>query len=130
MNKIKIIVFLSALRFSGVAQNGNTSETFTPDAVKHIEQECKYPGGQDALLKDISSHFIVPKKVRKDNLQGKIYLQITVDTLGFSKGKVLKGIRADVDSAAIDMVKTLKQFDPAKMDNKKIPTTLQIPLKI
>lgn len=115
---------------TGYSQDGKESVVYTPDSVKHINKTCLYPGGQDRLLKDIASNFIVPKQAKKDKIVGKIFLQIIVDTSGFVSGKVLKGLRPDLDSAAIDMTKKLKQFVPATMDNKNVPTTLNIPLKL
>mgnify|MGYP001552551826 CR=1 FL=1 len=122
-----LALFTSVITYS---QNGTTSIAYTPDSVKHIERMCLYPGGQDALMKDIANNFIMPKKAKKDKLQGKIFLKLTVDTLGFATGKILKGLRADVDSAAIDMTKKLKQFVPSAIDERKVPTTLTIPIAL
>jgi outer membrane biosynthesis protein TonB len=112
------------------SQDGTSSEVYTPDSVKHFERTCIYPGGQVALMKDIASNFVVPKQAIKDKVVGKIYLQIIVDTSGVANGKILKGLRADVDSAAIDMTRKLKLFVPAIMDERKVPMTLNVPLRL
>ena len=126
---ILTILFLGILT-KAYSQDGKPSIVYTPDSVKHINRTFIYPGGQDALLQDIANNFKVPKQAKKDNLQGKILLQITIDTLGNASGKILSGLREDVDNAAIEMTKKLKQSIPATIDDKKIPFTLTVPLRL
>lgn len=127
-NFIWTIAFINLYLF-GYSQDGKESIIYTTDSVKLINKTCIYPNGQEGLMKDISENFIIPKQARKDNLMGKIYLQITVDTGGYATGKIIKGLRPDVDSAAIEMTRKLKRFVPAKMGNRVVPTTLNVPLK-
>ena len=128
--KTYIAAFFLTLLTTCYSQDGKISYVYTPDSVRHKEQMCIYPGGQESLMRDIASNFVAPKQAKKDNLTGKIFLQIVVDTLGRTTGKILKGLRPDVDSAAIEMTKKLKPFIPAKIDERKVPTTLTVPLKL
>jgi hypothetical protein len=112
------------------SQDGKISIVYTPDSVKHINRTFLYPGGQEALLKDIENNFKMPKQARKDNLHGEILLQIRIDTLGKASGTILKGLREDVDKAAIDMTKKLKQSIPAQMDDLKVPFNVKVPIKL
>lgn len=123
------IIFFIILS-KGYCQNGEESFVYAANGDKIYSKNCLYPGGQDQLLKDIASNFILPRQAKKNKVEGKIFLQMIVDTSGFARGKILKGLRPDVDSAAIDMVKKLKQFAPALTDNKKVPATMNIPLKL
>lgn len=126
---ILTIIFICLLTLS-YAQDGKTNIEYTPDNKQHITRTCLYPGGKDSLMKDIAKNFSIPKQAVKDKIDGKVYLQIIVDTTGIASGKILKGLRADVDSAAIDMTKKLKRFVPATMDERKVPMTLNVPLKL
>lgn len=123
------IIFVCLLKIS-YSQDGITNIEYTPDSAKHITRTCLYPGGKASLMNDIAKNFSVPKQAIKDKIVGKIYLQIIVDTSGVATGKILKGLRPDIDSAAIDMARKLKQFVPARMDERKVPTTLNVPLNL
>lgn len=123
------IIFVCLLKIS-YSQDGTTNMEYTPDSVKIMTRTCLYPGGKVSLMKDIAKNFSVPKQAIKDKIEGKVYLQIIVDTSGVATGKILKGLRADIDSAAIDMTKKLKQFVPASMGERKVPMTLNVPLKL
>lgn len=126
---ILIIIFFGIMT-KGYSQDGKACIVYTPDSVKHINRTFFYPGGQDALLQDIANNFKVPKQAKKDNIQGEIILQITIDTLGNASGKILSGLREDVDNGAIEMTKKLKRSIPATMDDKKVPITLTVPLRL
>ncbi len=129
MKKYLTVLFLTLLS-AGYSQDGKISFAYSRDSIQHKEQMCIYPGGQESLMRDIANNFIVPGQAKKDNVTGKIFLQILIDTLGQANGKILKGLRPDVDSAAIEMTKKLKRFIPAKIDERKVPTTLTVPLKL
>lgn len=132
MTYIKVIltIMFFGIMTTGYSQDGGASIVYIPDSVEHVNRTFKYPGGQDALQKDIANNFKVPKQATKDNLKGEIVLQITIDTLGHASGTILSGLREDVDNAAIEMTKKLKQSIPATMDEKKVPFIVTVPLKL
>jgi TonB family protein len=116
---------------SAFSQDGREIKVYTPDSVLHINRMPLYPGGVEAFYKDINANFVLPKKVRKDKIHGKVILEFTVDTLGnIVEPVVASGLRDDVDIAALEMLKKLKKFSPATMDEKKVSMRLSLPIKI
>ncbi|ESU19821.1 hypothetical protein FEDK69T_30770 [Flavobacterium enshiense DK69] len=124
------LIIISFVFTKSYSQDGKIYEVTLPDGSKHIEQYFKYPGGKEALLKDLRDNFYIPKQAIKDKVSGQIILAITIDTTGIAKGKILKSLRPDVDSAAVQVVRKLKISEPAKQDNKKVPFTLSFPITI
>jgi TonB family protein len=128
--KISTFIFLLA-SFSFYAQDGHIDTLVGNDGRKYINKTFEYPGGLQALNKDVFTAFVFPKTASNDKIHGKILLEFTVDTLGrASYPKIVEGLRADVDSAAIKVCKKLKRFKPSTIDGKKVPQRMNIPLTL
>lgn len=125
---VAILFLLSSMFY---AQDGKIDTIIGNDGLKHINKTIQYPGGLQGLYKDIGANFILPAKAKKDNVHGNILLDITIDTLGrVISPKIVEGLRADVDSAVIQMSKKLKRFQPSLMDGKKVPQRMNIPMTL
>ena len=127
--KILILIFFG-ISSNSYSQDGIETEVNFPDGTKQTERTFKYPGGKDAFYKDIFNNFEIPKKVKKDKISGKILLKLTVDTLGVIKGEIFRGLRPDIDSAAVQMARKLKKVEPAKQGKKSVRAVFWLPLKI
>lgn len=111
------------------AQSGKESVALTPDSVKHVNRSCEYPGHMEGLLDDVQKKLVIPKAVKKDELHGKIFLRVTIDLDGKPVNPVVvKGVREDIDTAVVQVVKKLQRFEPATMDGKKVNTSILIPI--
>lgn len=111
------------------AQNGQESVAYTPDSIKHVNKCCEYPGKMDGLIADIQKKLVIPKSVKKDNLHGKVFLRVTIDTFGQPiQPTVVKGVRTDIDEAVVQMTRRLQKFEPAMMDGKRVSTSILIPV--
>ncbi len=125
---VVLFFFLSASFYS---QDGRIDTLIGNDGKKYVNRTIEYPGGLNGLYKDISANFVLPAKAKKDNVHGKILLEFTVDTLGkVISPKIIEGIRADVDSAAIHMCKKLKRFKPSLVEKRKVPQRMNIPMTL
>ena len=121
-------MFVSAATF---AQSGRVDTVYTPDNVMHINQAAYYPSGEEGLLRDVAYTYKFPKAARKEGVQGKILVQFTVDTLGRTPDPtIVKGVRADVDTAAIEMTRKLLRFEPATMDGRPVPMKINVPITL
>jgi hypothetical protein len=128
--EIYMYILLLGSIFTSYSQDGKESTFTLPGGSTHIEKAWEYPGGKDKFLQDIKDNFNPPNQVWKDNLHGKILLELSIDTTGIIKGKIIKGLRPDIDSAAIEMTRKLKRVQPGTQDLKKKPIKLSLPLNI
>ncbi|HVO75264.1 MAG TPA: energy transducer TonB [Ignavibacteriaceae bacterium] len=81
-------------------------------------------GGLESLYKTIN----YPDLAKKSGVQGKVYLLIYInETGGVDDVKVIKGIGAGCDEAAVDAVKKAS-FTPGKVNGAPVKTKLSLPV--
>jgi TonB family protein len=69
-----------------------------------------------------------PDSAVRDTLEGRVVVEVKIDangTVGFCR--VIRGVRRDLDSAAVDAVRDVK-FTPAVYRGKPVATTVMIPI--
>ena len=71
------------------------------------------------------SRGLYPEQARKDGLEGRVVLQLTVDETGrVSKAKVLQGAGHGFDEAAVKGALTALRFKPAKLGGQAVATEI------
>lgn len=89
-----------------------------------------FPGGDTALHGWIARTIHYPLSARRDAVEGMVVLRMEIDTSGWiTKATVIKGVRNDLDSAAISAVLQLPAFNPLYKRGKKIPGEIMLPIK-
>lgn len=95
-----------------------------------VEVPATYPGGPTALLKDLSENLVYPPIAQEQELQGTIVLRFVVDTEGnIGNVQVKKSLSKECDQAAINALKKLKRFVPAKQKGKTVPVYFTLPVR-
>jgi TonB family protein len=113
------------------AQNGQEIISFTRDSVRLVRKNCLYPGKMEGLLADIEKKMVLPRSAKSENIQGKVFLRLTVGPDGKVIGpSVLHGFRGDVDQAIIKACLKLRRFEPASMNGQKVTTSILVPINI
>ncbi|MBK8339852.1 MAG: energy transducer TonB [Flavobacteriales bacterium] len=131
MVKLLLLVLSIAACSDLFAQSGRVDTVYTPDKVMHINKSAYYPSGEEGLMRDVAYTYKFPKAARKEGVQGKIIVQFTVNEQGHATDpKILRGLRADVDTAAIEMTQKLLRFEPATMDGRPVPMKINVPLTL
>ena len=94
-----------------------------------VEKMPEYPGGDDELLQDINRSIKYPVDARDEGVTGRVFVQFIVDREGNVKDvKIAMGIRADIDSVAVQAIRNLKQWTPGEHDGKKVQVQFTIPI--
>ncbi|MFO7445555.1 MAG: energy transducer TonB [Ignavibacteriaceae bacterium] len=95
------------------------------DPYKPVADEMPEPvGGYEAIYKIIE----YPDIAKKAGVQGKVYLLAYINEKGgVDDVKVVKGLGAGCDEAAIDAVKKQK-FNPGKVQGQAVKVKLTIPI--
>ncbi len=89
----------------------------------------EYPGGIDALIKEIVQNIKYPQTAKEENIQGKVFVQFVVKKDGsVADVKVLEGIDKACDEEAVRVVKGLKQFKPGTKDGKTVAVQMVLPI--
>ena len=118
MNMVKLlpITFLLLLAFTTISYS--QEDPYLPFA-----QVMPAPvGGLEAIYKNIA----YPEIARKAGIEGKVYVLIYVNEKGgVDDVKILKGIGAGCNEAAVDGIKAVK-FSPGKNNGAPVKTKLSM----
>lgn len=95
-----------------------------------IDEEATYPGGESGLLKDISTNLKYPVIAAEMKTQGTVVLRFIIKKNG-SIGDIVirKGLTKECDQAAINAVKKLRKFTPAKHKGTPVAVWFSLPIR-
>lgn len=123
-----LLLFITTINLS--AQTDSTGKKIQADVVFDVvEEQPEFPGGTAELYKFIGDNFIYPKKCKKKNHQGKIYVSFVVAKDGSVEDvKILRGIDADLDAEALRIVKMMPKWKPGKQKGKLVKVRYNLPI--
>lgn len=89
-----------------------------------------YIPNNDSIYPDLRRVLRYPERARQETVEGVVYVTIEIDTSGsIEKATVRKGVRSDLDSAAVAGVKQLGKFQPAMRWGIAQPGSVTIPIR-
>ncbi len=95
-----------------------------------VEQEAEYPGGKQALLRYVRYNCVYPATAQEYDIQGAVLLHFVVEKDGsVGEVKVVKPLHPDCDKEAVRVVKSLKCFTPAKIQNRPVRSWFALPVR-
>ncbi len=119
---MKNTFLLSLLLFVGVTAFSQAEKQAPLPTV-----EASYVGGSDALNKFIASNVKYPKNAKAE---GKVYVEFIISETGEVKDiKVLKSLNKEMDDLAVNAIKKMPKWTPAK-DPKGNPMASKMILPI
>lgn len=84
-----------------------------------VDTPVKFRGGESALLQFISQNLVYPVIAQEQEIQGSVILEFVVEKDGsIGDVKVIKSLSKECDQAAIDVVRKLPRFTPARKQGK------------
>jgi len=93
-------------------------------------QTATYKGGDSALRISLQKNVQYPAAAKRENIQGVVYVQLHIDSTGkVTNATIAKGVRSDLDSAAISGVMKLGKFDPPLYKGRKVASVLTQPVR-
>lgn len=110
-------------------QGGGPVETKVVDN-SVVDVPASFPGGEAALIRFVSQNTKYPEIALEQGLQGTVTLRFKVDVDGsISQVSVKKGLSRECDKAAMDVVRKLPRFTPAKSNGRPVPVWFNLPVK-
>jgi periplasmic protein TonB len=97
---------------------------------KHYDYEVlpEYKGGIKALLKTIKKNLRYPDKLKKNPINGKVYVKFTVKKNGTIANIMTRASNKEFEKEAIRVVKLLKKWKPGKRDGEYDDFTYSLPI--
>jgi len=94
-----------------------------------VQQMPEFPGGNDSLLMHIAKNIKYPGNESIQNVQGKVVCRFVINIDGsVSDIEVLRSLDPILDKVAINTIKTLPKFIPAKQNGKPVRSYYVIPI--
>lgn len=95
-----------------------------------VDTPVKFRGGESALLQFISQNLVYPVIAQEQEIQGSVILEFVVEKDGsIGDVKVIKSLSKECDQAAIDVVRKLPRFTPAKKQGKPVAVKFRLPIR-
>lgn len=95
-----------------------------------VDTPVKFRGGESALLQFISQNLVYPVIAQEQEIQGSVILEFVVEKDGsIGDVKVIKSLSKECDQAAIDVVRKLPRFTPARKRGKPVAVMFRLPIR-
>ena len=128
IKRIFILLFVLAFK-ANCAQVSNADSVNAKESMILVnpEQMPEYPGGDDAMLKDIRENLNYTSNC--ENIAGRVIVSFWVNEDGtLSDFCVVKSVCRSLDLAALYAFKKLKTFIPGFTNGKAVRTKMHIPI--
>lgn len=128
---MKKLLFLSAflctLSFGAFAQEEVKVEE---EVFVVVEEQAEFPGGLDSMYAYIVKNLKYPELAKEKGIEGRVFVQFVIEKDGsISNVKILRGIGGGCDEAAVEMVKNMPKWKPAKQRGKPVRCQFNLPIK-
>jgi len=91
--------------------------------------EAAYPGGNQAMMKFIMENVVYPEDAIINEIEGKVYIQFIVDSLGnVKKPKVVRSISPILSEAALDVIDKMPNWTPGRIDGENYDSYFRLPI--
>ncbi len=95
-----------------------------------VEQMPEFVGGTEELMNFLKQNIKYPKMARETGIAGTVLVQFVVGTDGkIYDLKILRGIGGGCDEEAIEVIKSMPNWNPGKQDGVTVPVLFQLPIK-
>lgn len=92
------------------------------------EEMPRFPGGEAEMMKHIARNIRYPKEAMEQNVQGRVFVKFVVTSTGkIGAVEILRGNDL-LNQSAIDVVKTLPDFIPGKVNGKPVSVWYVLPI--
>lgn len=113
---------------AGTVKKGEKTEGGS-SAQKVAEKMPQFPGGDVALFKFLAENVKYPESAMNDNVEGRVVVRFIVSETGkVCDPEIVRGVREDLDKAAIEVVNSLPDFIPGMTDNKPVAVSFTLPV--
>lgn len=123
MKKNMMIAFAAAMMLvAGTAES--SAQTANPIySPEQVDQRAMFPRGQEGMMSFMMQNMKYPKEAEKDKAQGTVIVHFVIETDGsISNIKVPDSLKIHpaLDAAAVQFVKKMPNWKPAKLNGKAV----------
>lgn len=109
------------------------AEDAKPDRTNQIfvavEQDPRFPGGEDALNSYIEKNIVYPPIAKENGINGVVYIKMIVNKDGsLSDFKIVRDIGGGCGQAALNLMKKMPKWSPGKNNGHAVRVYYTIPV--
>ncbi len=94
-----------------------------------VEQEPKFPGGEDAFMKFLGTNIKYPAEMKKKKAQGKVFVSFIVEEDGsLSNMKVLRDAGYGSGKESVRVLSMSPKWQPGIQNGKKVRVQYTVPI--
>ncbi len=109
--------------------NGKQENPKDKNVYEKVEEVPQFPGGQDELMKYLSSNLRYPESAAKSGTEGRVVCRFIIRASGnVDNVEVLKGVSPDLDAEAVRIIQNMPQWTPGKEKGKAVDVYFTIPI--
>lgn len=120
----------NALNYGAAVSNIAAEEPVTDKKIYDTAEVVpEYPGGIEALLKELSYNLQYPEKAMTDGTEGRVVVKFVVNEYGkIVSPEVIRSISPELDAEAIRVISTLSDFRPGEVGGKPVSVYFTLPI--
>ena len=120
-----------------IIENPDSTQNYASDAKLEdedlifgmMERMPEFPGGEEAMYEFLAKNLKYPQAAKDSNIQGKVYVQFTVDKDGtIINPKVARDIGGGCGEEALRVVKMMPKWIPGNQRGVKVRTQFTLPI--
>ena len=94
-----------------------------------VEKKAEYIGGKEALIRDIKNNLVYPQKAKEEMIEGRVFVKLIVKRDSSTcNHEIVRGVNPDLDQAALQTVKKLGRWEPARKNGKPVNSYFMLPV--
>ena len=122
---VSIMLLSACYGAQAQVQAADNSQVYT-----YVEQMPVFPGGQEALVKGLSSTIVYPTEALQQRISGKVIVKYVVDASGRVQDvQVARSAHPLLDAEAVRAVGTLPAYTPGQQSGRVVPVSLTLPIQ-
>lgn len=116
---------------NGTLRSGNCYSSSGQDTAYFLyEIMPQYPGGQEAMVKFLSTNVKYPKKARKKGIEGQVAVKFTIDENGLVINAIItKSVDPLIDEEALRVINAMPKWTPGMQDGESVPVMFMLPIR-
>lgn len=122
---IPLLLLIGIVYFQSQAQENKKNG----DVYNLVEDMPEYPGGEEALRKDLTDLVKYPEEAKKNGITGKVFVTFIVNENGnVTDTKIARGVNPLLDKESLRVVGMLKTWKPGKEGGKAVKVAYTLPI--
>ncbi len=95
-----------------------------------VETMPEFPGGQDGMMRFLSTTIKYPTNAQNENIEGRVIAQMVIDTDGTPTDiSIVRSVHPDLDREAIRVLSSMPRWTPGKQRGKEVRVRYTVPIR-